>query len=137
LIISIIYRKKIKENSNLQLKKTKRANKIAQKRLKVAARQLKAGNNEAFYEELSKGLWGYLSDKLAIAGAELTRDNVRQVLEKNGAQSGNTERLLEILDNCEYARYAPAGEESQRENLYEASIEVISKLENNLKRKNQ
>ncbi len=134
VIISIVYRQKIKENANIQLKKTKRANKIARKRLKKAAHHLKSGDNEAFYEELSKGLWGYISDKLMIPGAELTSDNVRQVLEENGAQTDNTEKLLEILETCEYARYAPAGEESKKEGLYKASIEVISRLESNLKK---
>ncbi|MFP4462176.1 MAG: protein BatD, partial [Thermotogota bacterium] len=133
--ISVIYRQRIKENANIQLKRTKQANKIARKRLKKAAHNLKAGNNEAFYEELSKGLWGYISDKLTIPGANLTRENVNQELIKNGAQAENTQKLLEILDTCEYARYAPSGEESKRENLYKDSIEVISKLENNLKKK--
>jgi hypothetical protein len=135
VIISIIYRQKIKENSNLQLKKTKQANKLARKRLKKAAQHLKSGNNEAFYEELSKGLWGYISDKLSIPFADLSRDNVRQELEMHGAQPENTEELFEILDTCEYARYAPTGEGSKREGLYQAAIEVISKLENNLKKK--
>lgn len=133
IIISVVYRQKIKENANTQLKKTKRANKIARKRLKKAAHLLKTGDKEAFYEELSKGLWGYISDKLTIPVAELTSDNVRQELERNGAEENNILRLMGILDTCEYARYAPSGDESQREDLYKSSVEVISKLENNLK----
>ncbi len=135
IAISLIYRQKIKENANLSLKKTKQANKMARKRLKKAAHHLKSGNNEAFYEELSKGLWGYISDKLSIPLADLNLDNIRQELETNGAQSDNTEKLIEILDTCEYARYAPAGEASKKEGLYQSAIEVISKLESNLKKR--
>lgn len=135
IVISVIYRQKIKENANIQLKKTRQANKVARKRLKKAAHHLKTGNNEAFYEELSKGLWGYISDKLVIPFADLNRDNVRQELESNGAQTENTETLLEILDTCEYARYAPSGGESKREELYQTAIGVISKLESNLKKR--
>jgi hypothetical protein len=135
LVISLVYRQKIKENANLSLKKTKQANKVARKRLKKAAHHLKSGDHEAFYEELSKGLWGYISDKLVIPMADLNQDNVRQELESNGAHTDNTEKLLEILDTCEYARYAPAGEAEQKESLYKAAIEVISRLESNLKRK--
>jgi len=135
VLISILYRQKIKENANLQLKKTKRANKMARKRLKKAARNLKSGNNEAFYEELSKGLWGYLSDKLAIPIADLSRDNIRLELEKHGAQKDNIDKLLDILDACEYARYSPAGAESQRENLYTEAVNVISRLERSIKKK--
>jgi hypothetical protein len=135
IIISLVYRQKIKENANISLKKTRQANKIARKRLKKAAHHLKSGNNEAFYGELSKGLWGYISDKLVIPLSDLSTDNIRQELENNGAQTDNTEKLLEILDTCEYARYAPAGEPAKKEGLYQASIDVISKLENNLKGK--
>ncbi len=134
IIIFLIYKKKIKENANVMLMKTKRANKLARRRLKKAAKLLKSGQSEAFYEELSRGLWGYISDKLSIPGAELNRDNVRQVLLKNGAQEDNAERLLQILDACEFARYAPSSEVRQREDLYQQAIEVISKLENNLKK---
>lgn len=135
VLISILYRQKIKENANIQLKKTKRANKMASKRLKKAARNLKSGNSEAFYEELSKGLWGYLSDKLVIPIADLSRDNIRIELEKHGANQDNIDKLLDILDACEYARYSPAGAESQRENLYKEAVNVISRLERSIKKK--
>jgi len=135
VIISLIYRQKIKENANISLKKTKQANKMARKRLKKAAQHLKSGNNEAFYEELTKGLWGYISDKLVIPISDLNIDNVRQELENNGAMEDNTEKLVEILETCEYARYAPSGETAKKEGLYQAAIEVISKLESNLKKK--
>jgi len=72
---------------------------------------------------------------LVIPFSDLNRDNVRQELEANGAQTENSETLLEILDTCEYARYAPAGEESKREELYQTAIGVISRLESNLKKK--
>lgn len=135
IAVALIYRQKIKENANLSLKRTKQANKMARKRLKKAAHHLKSGNNEAFYEELSKGLWGYISDKLSIPLADLNLENIRQELEANGAQSDNTEKLIEIIDTCEYARYAPAGEAGKKEGLYQRSIEVISKLESNLKKR--
>ncbi|WP_044084858.1 BatD family protein [Marinilabilia salmonicolor] len=135
IIVALIYRQKIKENANLSLKRTKQANKVARKRLKKAAHHLKSGNNEAFYEELSKGLWGYISDKLSIPLADLNLENIRQELEANGAQSDNSEKLIEIIDTCEYARYAPAGEASKKEELYQSAIEVISKLESNLKKR--
>lgn len=135
VLISILYRQKIKENANIQLKKTKRANKMASKRLKKAARNLKSGNSEAFYEELSKGLWGYLSDKLVIPIADLSRENIRIELEKHGANQDNIDKLLNILDACEYARYSPAGAESQRENLYKEAVNVISRLERSIKKK--
>lgn len=135
VVISILYRQKIKENANLQLKKTKRANKMARKRLKKAARNLKSGNSEAFYEELSKGLWGYLSDKLVIPIADLSRDNIRLELDKHGANQDNIDKLLDILDACEYARYSPAGADSQRENLYKEAVNVISRLERSIKKK--
>ncbi|MGQ1890493.1 BatD family protein [Thermophagus sp. OGC60D27] len=135
VLVSIIFRQKIKENANIQLKKTKRANKLAQKRLKKAASHLKSGNKEAFFEELSRGLWGYISDKLVIPVADLTRDNVKDELKSHGAQQETIDQLLEILDTCEYARYAPDDSESEKKNLYKNAVNVISRLERNVKKK--
>lgn len=106
---------------------------MARKKLKNAATHLKKGNREAFYQELSRGLWGYISDKLLIPVAELTSEKIRQELIDNGAAEDNINTLLEILETCEYARYAPAGDESEREDLYKSAVDVVSRLENNLK----
>ena len=84
VIFFIIYRKQVKENANIALVRTKKANKTAVKRLKNAGKLLKENKKEEFYDEVLRALWGYLSDKLSIPLANLTKDNVEAELAKYG-----------------------------------------------------
>ena len=76
IVFFAIYRKQVKENANIALVRTKKANKIAVRRLKKAERLLKERKKEEFYDEVLRAVWGYLSDKLNIPQANLTKDNV-------------------------------------------------------------
>nr|WP_321410665.1 BatD family protein [uncultured Carboxylicivirga sp.] len=135
ILLFIIYQKRIKENANIQLTKTKRANKVAKKRLKQSAHFLKTGEKEAFYEELLRALWGYMSDKLSIPLSSLSKDNISDELGKSSVESGLISEIIDIMDTCEFARYAPASGTSEMDKLYQKTIDTISKLENQIKRK--
>ena len=134
VVFFIIYRKQVKENSNLALVRTKKANKTAAKRLKQAEKLLKENKEEAFYEEVLRTLWGYLSDKLNIPQSELAKDNVAQELTKYGVDETLTGEFLEIINTCEFARYAPTKTSGAMDNLFSATIAAISKMENTLKK---
>ena len=84
VVFFFIYRKQVKENSNLALVRTKKANKMAVRRLKNAGKLMKENKKEEFYDEVLRALWGYLSDKLSIPQANLTKDNVETELAKYG-----------------------------------------------------
>lgn len=135
IFIYLFNQKRINENADELKVKNRKANKIARKRLKKSADFLKKGNKEAFYEELTKALWGYTSDKLSIPRSALTKDNARSVLLENGANENLTEEFLGILDTCEYARYSPQNDHSERDQLYRKTLDTISQLEGQLKRK--
>ena len=72
----MLNRKRILDNSNISLSKHKGANKLAVKRLKQADHLLKQGNKEAFYEEVLRAFWGYMSDKLSLPLSQLSKDNI-------------------------------------------------------------
>ncbi len=133
-LLFVFFRKQAKENSDLGLVKVKKANKIAQKRLKVAQKFLQAGNKDMFYEEVLKALWAYMSDKLGIPLSNLTKENVQSELAEKGIDQQLYNRLLEILNTCEFARYAPNSGQSDMGNLYDDTIKVISELENFIKK---
>ena len=134
-LIYFLNQKRIKENADVRRVRNKRANKVARKRLKKSASLLKQGDQEGFYEELSRALWGYVSDKLSIPPANLTKDNVRTILLDRGANETVSDQFLEILDTCEYARYSPKNEHSERTQLYQTTLKTISELENSIKKK--
>jgi hypothetical protein len=133
-VFFFIYRKQIKENANITLVRTKKANKIANKRLKIAGKLLKENNKEAFYDEVLRALWGYLSDKLSIPVASLTKDNVETELSKYGADYLLINDLMDILHTCEFARYAPSQGAEEMDKLYEASIQAMNRMENTIKK---
>ncbi|MCF8336062.1 MAG: BatD family protein [Bacteroidales bacterium] len=132
-VVFLIRRKKIRENANVAMMKNKKANKFARRRLKVASRYLKEGDKDKFYEETLKALWGYLSDKLGIAVAELSRDKAKEKLSAKQVPENLTEQFIELIDNCEFARYAPSGGGEKMDELYNYSISVISRLQQKLK----
>ena len=134
VVFFIIYRKQVKENSNIALVRTKKANKTAVKRLKQAEKLLKDNNEEAFYEEVLRALWGYLSDKLNMPQSKLTKENVAEALTKYGVEEELSVEFLEIINTCEFARYAPNKTSGAMDKLFSETIEAIGKMENTIKK---
>ncbi len=133
IIVFLFRRKKMKENANVMLVKNKKANKFARERLKKASAYMKQNKNEAFYEELVKAMWGYLSNKLGITIASLSKDNARSEMLSKNVDEEYINQIMNIIDRCEYARYAPVTEETKMDTLYNDAIKVISKLQQKLK----
>jgi hypothetical protein len=129
----VLLRKQIRENANHLLVRNKKAAKVSQKRLKVAAQYLKSNNKEMFYNEVLKALWGYLGDKLSIPVSELKRDTVVETLNSHNIDSQLTGKFIEMLDICEFARYAPATEAGQMQKVYDDASDVINNLAQKLK----
>ena len=130
LFILFYYRKLLKERSNIALMKNKKANKVANKRLKVARNLMNKNKRDEFYEELLHALWGYLSDKLTIPVSELNRDNIKFELDKFGASEDTVNKAITILDECEFARYASSSNDSSMQSVYEESCDLINSIEN-------
>lgn len=134
IVFFIIYRKQVRENSDLALVRTKKANKMAVRRLKNAGKFLQENKKEEFYEEVLRALWGYLSDKLNIPLASLTKENVETELLKYGVPEVLIKEFMDILNTCEFARYAPSQTSDAMDKLYEQTVEAISKMENTIKK---
>ncbi len=131
-VIFMVYRKKIRENADVVRMKNKRANRVAMKRLKAAAARLKAKQKEQFYDEILKALWGYTSDKLSLPLADLNKENINEILLNKGVEQDLIDEFLDILNTCEFARYAPASGTSEMDELYKKTMKTISKLERNV-----
>ena len=118
---------------NLELVRKRKANKVARKNLKKAAEFLNTGETEAFYIEISRALWGYISNKFNIPLSELSIDTVSQRLEKKHVAAETIMEFTEVLNNCEYARFAPGDKNRKMNEIYDAALRIISKIENELK----
>lgn len=129
-LLFVIFRKQIKENADITRMRYKKANKVAQRRLKVAAMLLKENKKEAFYEEIERAAWTYLSDRLSVPTAQLSKENIAQILSSKGVAQELISQLLEVLANAEFARYAPTSDHAMQ-NIYDDITKIINQLENN------
>ena len=134
IIFFMLYRKQAAENANVAKMRTKKANKVAAKRMKLAGKLLSENKKEAFYDEVLKALWGYISDKLNIPVSRLSKDNIEEKLRNHGVNEELIKDFLNALNDCEFARFAPGDENQAMDKVYSSSIEVISKMENSIKR---
>ena len=130
----MLHYKAMAENANMAAMRTKKANKVAVKRLKVAKNLLKENKKNEFYDEILKTLWGYMSDKLNIPVSQLSKDNITTELEKKRVEQELVTELHNLLNECEFARYAPGDASAAMDNVYKMAIAVISNMENSIKR---
>jgi len=134
LVLFWIYRKQAAQNANIALVRTKKANKVASKRLKKAKKYLDEYDMGSFYDEILKAVWGYLSDKLNIPVSALTKDNVDANLTKYGASEDLIKEFRDILDEAEFARFAPAQVTGTMDDLYNSTVLAIDEMENTIKK---
>jgi len=135
LIVAIlVWRKNAVENANMAKVKTKKANKLASKRLKAAKKLMGGGDDAAFYDEVLKALWGYTSDKLGIPVANLSKDNIASELTSRGVPETTVEEFTKLLSDCEFARYAPAISGIKVQDIYDRTDSLMDKLENSIKK---
>ena len=131
---AIVYRRRIAAAADIVGVKNRAANKMARKRLKLAAAAMKQGASEQFYQETLNALWGYISYKFNIDAAELTRDNISEVLGNRSVDVALVDRFIGVLDRCEYARYAPGSNPANAMGeIYNEAIAVITDLDKVIK----
>jgi hypothetical protein len=110
------------------LLRSKRANKIALQRLVAAKKLLQQQNKVPFYEEISKAIWLYLSDKLNIPLSSLSRDTAKDAMNTRKVPANVQKDLEDVIWECETALYASGGS-AEMAHTYEQAIKVISGLE--------
>lgn len=129
----VFFRKQAAENANVAKVKTKKANKVATKRMKLAGKLLAENKKNEFYDEVLKALCGYISDKLSIPVSQLSKDNIEAELTKHGVAEDVTKTFINALNECEFARYAPGDENEAMDKVYATSVDAIGKMENSIK----
>ena len=115
--------------------KNRGANRMARKRLRKASEYLSQNIHSAFYEELHKALTGYVSDKLNMSVAELSRERISEMLTAAGVPSEVTDKFMAIMDACEFARYSPDSGNAAMSAHYKEAVEVISSIDSYMKNK--
>ena len=105
---------------------------MAQKRLATAKQHLDQNKIDVFYEELFKALYGYSSNKLGIEVSDLTKENLAARMRERNVQEETLTKLMATIDTCEYARFASQMQTGSPEQVYAASVQIITELEDQL-----
>ena len=132
-LIYVALRRQIRESQNVALVRGKRANKVAVQRFRTAKRYMEEQNRHAFYEEMLRALWGYMSDKFNIPMANLTKENVREELNKRGVSAEISQSFTNIITRCDEAQYSPV-ESTRMSDVYSEGVNLISQIESVIKR---
>lgn len=131
LVFALFYRQ-AKANADIARKRGRRAGKEAAKRLKQARKLL--NNHEAgpFYDETLRALLGYAADKLNIPTTHLAKENLREALVSRGIDENLIQQYMEVLESCEFARFAPGDPIATMDKIYNSATMAINSLDKNL-----
>ena len=129
----VLLRKYLRNMQNDRFVRGKRANKVALKRFRTAEASMKQGDKPGFYDEMLKALWGYMSDKLDIPMAKLTKDRIREELFERNIPEVQAGEYIRIISDCEEAQYSPTSS-AQMNELYKEGVNLVSELESAIKR---
>lgn len=137
LVLAIVYvcvRRYVSSHADMAAFNSRRADKIARRRLRKAAAAMRSNDTDKFYDELLTALWGYLGDKLKMPTSELLRDNVRQVLTEHGVSDPLIDNFIGMIDEAEFAKYSSAASGETLNSVYDKSARLINELEKEFKK---
>ncbi|MFA5419133.1 MAG: BatD family protein [Bacteroidales bacterium] len=133
IVLILVWKRLEKQNANVSRVKNRKANKIARMRLQKAEKFKQSGNDKSFYEEMAQGIWGYIADKFNISMSELSIESVRETLHNKSVSDEITNNFIQLLNNIEFARFAPGDARDKMESVYNEAITAIMQAEKALK----
>ena len=135
ILLLALFNRQIKKSKDVSGMRVQKASKAASKRLKTASKLLKQHQSEAFFDEVMKALLGYAGDKLNIQKSDLNKENVSASLQSFGVEQNLVNSYMNIISECEFARYAPGDPDATMEKIYASASNVINELDSAIKKK--
>lgn len=126
-------RRHIRQNSDIAAVKSRKATRMARKRLALAEKHLGAGRKPEFYDEVFRALYGYLSDRLNLPVSDLSKDSITTKLKVRNVSDDACQQLMATLSDCEFARYAPASVSGDLQQVFTRTVELITRIEDEIK----
>ncbi len=134
IVFAIIAKQRQARNADVARTRGRKANKIAIKRLKLASTLLAERKQNEFYDEVLKALWGYIADKLNMPQEQLNKDNIQAQLEGKSVGQTLIDEFINVLNQCEFARYAPGEGGTAMDSVYNSALDVIGRMEGEIRR---
>ena len=131
----VMFRQRAIENADIVKMRSKKANKVATKRLKVANRLMQQQRQGEFYDEVLRALWGYVGDKLNIPVSELSKENIEEKLQERNVGQDTVSKFVNAIDECEFERYAPGDPAGNMNKTFTSAMTAITQIEEDMKKK--
>lgn len=96
--------------------------------LKLAESYLKENRKEAFYQELTRAYWTYLTNKFKLETSDLTRSNIAEKLREKGVGQELIDKMINLIDQSEMGLYTSYGTQGMEE-IYNQSLIVLNDIE--------
>jgi hypothetical protein len=109
----------------------KKANKIALSKLKKASEYLKSNDKKAFYNEIVRSLWDYVSLKLNMLPESLSKENIQEKLLEFKVSETTANSYIDLINKSEMAVYSPIGETEMQKD-FEKAKEIIINVESEI-----
>ena len=133
IVLLVVFRKRAIENADIVKLRSKKANKVATKRLRKADKLMRQNHYGEFYDEVLRALWGYVGDKLNIPVSELSRDNISERFHEHNVDEETITKFVGAIDECEYARYAPGDAAGNMNKTFTSAMSAITQIEDSMK----
>ena len=134
-LTGFLLRRLYARRADVALTRNRGAVKMARRRLSQAGDFLQKNLYTAFYEELHHALLGYVSDKLNMDMTDMSKEHIASTLLASGVREEHVAGLTALLDACEYARYSPDGGHEAMAAHYDAALNTIAAIDNDMKKK--
>ena len=125
-IVMIARKQKEAKDADVVGNRVRNNNRLVKKYLSEAKKQM--GDKVPFYMAMEKALHNFLKAKLHIETVEMSKENIIELLKQRNASEESINRFMELMNDCEFARYAPATDIAMT-NDFERAVERISELE--------
>jgi hypothetical protein len=132
ILFLVFLKQKEKEMLDVVSLRSRKARKIAKQRLSNAKKLLAEKKKEEFYAEVSRALWGYLTDRLKIPPSDLNRETISSTLQQRAVSSDTISSIISTMEQCEFARFAPQSDSLQMEVVFKDTVQLVTQIEDQL-----
>ncbi len=131
----ILSRRYQQRNADVVGRKGRKAGKEVLRRMKIAKDLLGTGNQDRFYDEVAKALWGYVADKFNLSTSSLNKETLETALISANVPIEVVKGYVVTIENCEFARFSPEHDPDKMTELYQDALSAIQNLEQHLNKR--
>lgn len=133
VVCALFLRRRVARGADIAGTRNRKARKKANKHLRAAEKALASDDHNAFYAALSQALRGYFADKLTRDAAALTNEVIVAALGEKGLSDELLQQTKALLEDCDFARFAPSASADQRAQDLERAAELLNNIDQNIK----